>query len=184
MELLPRILSTILRWFCFRSWFILAGQHNQPEIYWRQLGINFKFKTTTTKQNNRVIHMPRRRSVDLINCKREVIKDSAIFKGGQQSHQLLRQSSIWVRPVLQCLAVLLRTASLLLTKLILWLLTNKHHRFLAKIGYWSQEKWTTISPRCFETRLPWNHSMCFQMTQKLYKKGKQIHWLDWNQFLV
>ena len=52
----------------------------RPELTGARLGIELKFKTTT-KQPIRVILMTERRSVALINCNREVIKNSAIYNG-------------------------------------------------------------------------------------------------------
>ena len=48
-----------------------------PELTGARLGIGFKFKTPT-KQPIGVILMAGRQSVVLINCNREVIKNSAI----------------------------------------------------------------------------------------------------------
>ena len=52
----------------------------RPELTGARLGIEFKFKTPT-KQPIRVILMAERRSVALVNCNREVIKNSAIYNG-------------------------------------------------------------------------------------------------------
>ena len=51
-----------------------------PEPTGARLGIEFKFKTPT-KQPIRVILMTERRSVAVVNCNREVIKNSSIYNG-------------------------------------------------------------------------------------------------------
>ena len=52
----------------------------RPELTGARLGIEFKFKTPI-EQPIRVILMAERRSVALVNCNREVIKNSAIYNG-------------------------------------------------------------------------------------------------------
>ena len=51
-----------------------------PELTGVRLGIEIEFKTPT-KQTIRVRLMAERRSVALVNCNREVIKNSAIYNG-------------------------------------------------------------------------------------------------------
>ena len=59
---------------------ILRDSTIRPEITGAWLGIEFKFKTPT-KQPIRVILMAEGRSVALVNCKRDVIKNSVLYNG-------------------------------------------------------------------------------------------------------